>query len=132
MSSKDKVENFLSQYNRLPLKVNPIIDDTTLRDGIQMSGTATSPRHARHIAYLLDAIGVERIEVHQYQKPDQEAIKLIQDMGLKARLAPWCRATKDDVDIALKLDVKEIGISHPVSNIHFKAKWPNISSDTLL
>jgi len=134
MSARDKAEiySYNSPYNKLPLKINPIIDDTTLRDGIQMPGMAVSPRHARHIAYLLDAIGVERIEFHQYQKPDQESIKLIQGMGLKVRLSSWCRAVRADVDIALKLDVKEIGISHPVSDIHFKAKWPNLSSDELL
>ncbi len=129
---KTEAESYLSFYNRLPLKVNPIIDDCTLRDGIQMPGTAVSPRHACHIAYLLDAIGVERIECHQYQKPDQEAIKLIQDLGLRARIASWCRAVKEDIDIALKLDVKEIGISHPVSDIHFKAKWPGVSHEELL
>lgn len=129
---KDDISKYIDLYNKLPLKINPIIDDTTLRDGIQMPGTATSPRHMRHIAYLLDAIGVERIEVHQYQKPDQEAIKLIQEMGLEARLASWCRAVQEDVDIALKLDIKEIGISHPVSEIHFKAKWPKTPADKLL
>jgi len=127
-----EISSYTSPYNKLPLKVNTIIDDTTLRDGIQMPGTAVSPRHARHIAYLLDAIGVERIEVHQYQKPDQEAIKLIQDMGLEARLASWCRAMQEDIDIALRLDIEEIGISHPVSDIHFRAKWPNVSPDDLL
>ena len=121
-----------TDYDKIPLTVDPIIDDCTLRDGVQMPGTAISPRHAAHIAYLLDAIGVERIEVHQYQKPDQEAIKLIQDMNLEVRLASWCRAVKQDIDIALKLDVKEVGISHPISYIHFKAKWPKISSDDLL
>ena len=124
--------NSYAEYNKLPLNVDPIIDDCTLRDGIQMPGTAVSPRHAAHIAYLLDAVGIERIEVHQYQKPDQEAIKLIQDMNLNARLASWCRAVKADIDIALKLDMKEVGISHPVSHIHFKAKWPKMSSDDLL
>lgn len=134
MSSREKtkVDSYISPYNKLPLKINPIIDDCTLRDGIQMPGLAVSPRHARHIAYLMDAIGVERLEFHQYQVPDQEAIKLIQDLGLKMRLAAWCRAVRADVDIALKLDVKEVGISHPVSDIHFKAKWPDLSSDELL
>ena len=130
--TRDKISKYTSLYNQIHLQVNPIIDDTTLRDGIQMPGTAASPRHARHIAYLLDAIGVERIEVHQFQKPDQEAIKLIQDIGLEARIASWCRAKKEDVEIALKLDLKEIGISHPVSNIHFQAKWPHMSPETLL
>jgi len=28
--------------------------------------------------------------------------------------------------------VKEIGLSHPVSDIHFKAKWPDVPRDELL
>jgi 2-isopropylmalate synthase len=133
MSEGDKEEaDFRSYYRPLPLKTNPIIDDCTLRDGIQMPGTAISPKHAAHIAYLLDAIGVERIEAHQYQEPDREAVKLIQDLGLKARLCTWCRAVNEDVDIALKLDVKEIGISYPVSDIHYRAKWPGLTNDELL
>ena len=124
--------DYKSYYRPMPLKVNPIIDDCTLRDGIQMPGTAVSPRHAAHIAYLLDAIGVERIEVHQYQEPDRQAIKLIQDLGLTARLCTWCRAVKEDIDIALKLDVNEIGISYPVSDIHYKAKWPGVTNEELM
>lgn len=125
-------EDYKSFYKPIPLKINPIIDDCTLRDGIQMPGTAVSPRHAAHIAYLLDAIGVERIEVHQYQEPDQQAVKLIQDLGLSARLCTWCRAVKEDVDIALKLDVKEVGVSYPVSDIHYRAKWPGKTNEELL
>jgi len=131
----DKAETFFSyhnRYNQLLLKVEPVIDDCTLRDGIQMPGTAVSPRHAVHLAFLLDAIGVERIEVHHFQKNDQEAIKLIQDMNLNARLAAWCRAVRSDIDNALRLDVEEIGISHPVSKIHFDAKWPDKSPAELL
>jgi 2-isopropylmalate synthase len=130
--SKEGEDDYKSFYRPIPLKVNPIIDDCTLRDGIQMPGTAVSPRHAAHIAYLLDAIGVERIEVHQYQEPDQQAVKLIQDLGLSARLCTWCRAVKEDVDIALKLDVKEVGISYPVSDIHYRAKWPGKTNEELL
>jgi len=129
---EDRLFSFKDIYNKLPLRVEPIIDDTTLRDGIQMPGTAVSPRHAVHIAYLLDAIGVERIEVHHFQKTDQKAVKLIQDMGLRTRLAAWCRAVREDIDSALRLDVGEVGISHPVSKIHFDAKWPETSSDELL
>ncbi len=132
MSESADKGGYTDFYNKLPLRVNPIIDDTTLRDGIQMPGTAVSPRHATHIAYLLDAIGVERIEVHQYQKPDQEAIKLIQDLSLSARLCSWCRAVKEDVDIALRLDLKEVGISYPVSDIHYRAKWPGVERAELL
>ena len=119
-------------YFRLSLKTNPIVDDTTLRDGIQMPGLAVSPKDAAEIARLLDEVGVERIELHHYQKPDKEAVKLIQKMGLNARIAGWCRAVKEDIDDAIDCGFEEIGISHPVSYIHFRAKWPDKSPEELL
>lgn len=96
-------------FPKLSLKVEPIIDDTTLRDGVQMPGIAVSPEHTAHIARLLDNFGVERLELHHFQKQDQKAVKLIQDMGLNARLAGWCRAVKEDIDNALKCDFNEVG-----------------------
>jgi len=119
-------------FPRLPLKVDPIIDDTTLRDGVQMPGLAASPEDTAQIARLLDSIGVERIELHHFQRQDKKAIKLIQDMNLNARIAGWCRALKSDIDDALKCDFSEVGISHPVSYIHFKTKWPEKTGDELL
>jgi 2-isopropylmalate synthase len=119
-------------YFKLPLKVDPIIDDTTLRDGVQMPGLAVSPKDAAEIARMLAEIGVERIELHHYQKPDKEAIKLIQKMNLDVRLAGWCRAVKEDVDDAIDCGFEEVGISHPVSYIHFRAKWPNRTPEDLL
>ena len=128
-TSNDDVE---FRFPTLPLKVDPIIDDTTLRDGVQMPGLAATPEQTAHIAYLLDSIGVERIELHHYQSPDKKAIKLIQDMNLNTRLAGWCRALKTDIDDALACDFNEVGISHPVSYIHFKAKWPKKTEEELL
>ncbi|MEM2939664.1 MAG: homoaconitate hydratase [Candidatus Bathyarchaeia archaeon] len=119
-------------YFKLSLKTEPIIDDTTLRDGIQMPGLAVSPEDAAEIARLLDEIGVERIELHHFQKPDKEAVKLIQKIGLGARLAGWCRAVKEDIDDAIDCGFEEVGISHPVSFIHFRAKWPDKSPNYLL
>jgi isopropylmalate/homocitrate/citramalate synthase len=123
------IENF---YFKLSLKTEPIIDDTTLRDGIQMPGLAASPKDAARIAQLLSEIGVERIEVYHYQKPDKKAAELIQKMNLNLRVAGWCRAVKEDVDSALQCGFKEVGISHPVSDIHFKAKWPDKTPDQIL
>ncbi|MBS7605145.1 MAG: isopropylmalate synthase [Candidatus Bathyarchaeia archaeon] len=123
---------FEDLYFKLSLNVDPIIDDTTLRDGIQMPGLAVSPEEAAEIARLLAEIGVERIELHHYQKPDKEAVKLIQKMGLGVRLAGWCRAVKEDIDDAIDCGFEEVGISHPVSYIHFRAKWPDKSPEELL
>jgi isopropylmalate/homocitrate/citramalate synthase len=119
-------------YFKLSLKTEPIIDDTTLRDGIQMPGLAAGPRDAAKIAKLLSEVGVERIELFHYQEPDKKAVKLIQDLNLNMRIAGWCRAVKEDIDSAIKCGFKEIGISHPVSNIHFKAKWPDKTQDQIL
>jgi isopropylmalate/homocitrate/citramalate synthase len=119
-------------YFKLSLKTDPIIDDTTLRDGVQMPGLAVSPKDAAEIARLLDEIGVERIELHHYQRTDKEAFKLIKKLGLNARVAGWCRAVKEDIDDAIDCGFEEVGISHPVSYIHFRAKWPEKSPDDLL
>jgi isopropylmalate/homocitrate/citramalate synthase len=120
-------------YFKLPeLKTNPIIDDSTLRDGIQMPGLAVGPKDAAKIAELLCEIGSERIEVFHYQEPDKQAAKLILAQKLPMRVAGWCRAVKEDIDSAVKLGFDEVGISHPVSDIHFKAKWPEKTREQIL
>ncbi|MCL1966035.1 MAG: isopropylmalate synthase, partial [Candidatus Bathyarchaeota archaeon] len=56
-------------YFKLPkLRTEPIIDDSTLRDGIQMPGLAVVPKDAACIAKLLSEVGTERIEVFHYQE----------------------------------------------------------------
>ncbi|MEM2995134.1 MAG: homoaconitate hydratase [Candidatus Bathyarchaeia archaeon] len=124
--------NFKEFYHVIPLKTDPIIDDTTLRDGIQMPGLATSPEESAEIVRMLAECGVERVELFHYQNPDKKAIKLIKKLGLNIRLAAWCRAVKEDVDNSLTCDFDEVGISHPVSHIHFKVKWPDKTADELL
>jgi isopropylmalate/homocitrate/citramalate synthase len=124
-----ELENF---YFKMALKTEPIIDDTTLRDGIQMPGLAVGPKDAAKLAQLLSEAGVERIEIFHYQKPDKKAAELIHKMKLDLRVAGWCRAVKEDVDSAVQCGFREVGISHPVSDIHFKAKWPDKTRDQIL
>jgi len=119
-------------YFKMALNTEPIIDDTTLRDGIQMPGLAAAPQDAAKIAQLLSQIGVERIEVFHYQEPDKKAAKLIQDLNLNMRIAGWCRAVKEDIDSALQCGFNEVGISHPVSDIHFRAKWSTKTREQIL
>lgn len=121
-----------SVYNVVPLGIDVVIDDTTLREGVQMAGIACPhPSDACRIACMLRDIGVERLEVLTYTKSDQEAIKRMKDENLGGMLAAWSRAAKDDIDLALKLDFKQVGISHPVSYIHFE-KWTDKPLDQLL
>ena len=92
-------------YATVPLKADVIIDDCTLREGIQMAGLVTPhPTDACNIGCMLRDIGVERLEVLFFTKTDQEAVKLMKDHGLREMLAGWCRANTADIDLARKLD----------------------------
>lgn len=125
-----RLEDF---YFKMPqLHTDPIIDDTTLRDGAQMAGVAFKPKDAAQTAQLLTEIGAERIELFHYQEPDKEAARQIMSLKLDCRLSAWCRALKADVDNAIDLGFEEVGISHPVSFLHLNAKWPNKTPTELL
>ena len=115
-----------------PLKTDPILDDSILRDGIQMPGLAVGPKDSAKIAQMLCEVGVERIELFHFQEPDKKAAKLICDMNLDLRVSGWCRAVKEDIDSAVQCGLQEVGISHPVSDIHFKAKWPEKTREQIL
>ena len=119
-------------YKPLPLNVDVIIDDTTLREGLQMAGLLNPrPEEYLKIALMLREIGVERLEVMIYTKSDKESVKLMQDHGLDPILAAWCRANRQDIDEAIRLDFSQVGISHPVSFIHF-SKWPQLTLEDLI
>ena len=78
-------------YNPMPLNVDVVIDDCTLREGLQMAGLLTPrPEEYLKIALTLREIGVERLEVMIYAKSDKEAVKLMMDHGLGDMLAAWC------------------------------------------
>ncbi len=99
------------------------VDDTTLRDGEQMPGVYFSPEEKLGIAERLDRIGIDRLETFAcYNDADRKAARMIVDAGLKTRVAAWCRATPADIEEAAKSGVKEVGISHPVSDLHLEKK----------
>ena len=101
------------------------IDDTTLRDGLQMpSIRAPKPADRLKIAEYLNDIGVDRAELFgTWYDIDRKTAQLILDAGFKMRIAIWVRANTADIDDALKRNgLKEVGISHPVSDIHLKHK----------
>ncbi|MHA1269982.1 MAG: LeuA family protein [Candidatus Helarchaeota archaeon] len=103
------------------------IDDTTLRDGVQMPGIrAPSPEERLKIARCLSKIGIERIEMFgTWYDIDRESAKLVleSEVSDKTRVAIWVRANKMDIEDAIKLpNIKEVGISHPISDIHLKYK----------
>ncbi|MFQ5405995.1 MAG: LeuA family protein [Candidatus Micrarchaeia archaeon] len=111
---------------------NIFIDDTTLRDGEQMPGVYFSADEKLEIATRLNDLGLERIELFAaYNDSDRKAAKMITSAGFKTRIAAWCRANTSDISDAMKSGVKEVGISHPVSDLHLEKKLGITRSEAL-
>ena len=99
-----------------------IINDTTLRDGEQAAGVAFRREEKLHIARMLDASGVQEIEagIPAMGKEEEEIIKAILSMGLKAEISTWNRAVISDIKASVDCGVKMVSIAVPVSDIHLK------------
>jgi len=101
-----------------------IIHDTTLRDGEQTAGVAFSAAEKINIAKMLDEIGVPQIEagVPAMGKDEQETIRAITNLGLKAQVVAWNRAVISDVEASLACGVQALAISMPASDIQLRHK----------
>jgi methanogen homocitrate synthase len=129
-------ENYcVSSFNYVP-EVRGAMDlpqrvrfhDVTLRDGEQTPGVVFRAEEKMRIARLLDEVGVDRIEVSMpaVSEEDVLATKGVVDMGLKAQVFVFSRATESDVDLALDCGVDGVILEFPVGEprmIHQFAKW---------
>jgi len=98
------------------------IVDTTLRDGEQSAGVVFNREEKLHIAQMLDAIGVQEIEagIPAMGNDEQETIKAISGLGLKAEISTWNRVAIPDIKASAECGVKRVSIAVPVSDIHLK------------
>ncbi|WP_236006208.1 homocitrate synthase [Paradesulfitobacterium ferrireducens] len=103
---------------------NLIIVDTTLRDGEQTAGVVFSNQEKLRIARLLDELGVNQIEagVAVMGGDEQQAIKDIVKLGLKASIMGWNRAVISDIESTLACGVDAVAISISTSDIHIEHK----------
>ena len=97
--------------------------DTTLRDGEQTVGVVLGPEQKLEIARLVDALGVDRIEVGfpRVSDDDRRAIQMIVADGLRAELWGFARAVPEDVDAVLDLGLRASVIEAPVSDLKLAA-----------
>jgi homocitrate synthase NifV len=103
---------------------NMIINDTTLRDGEQTAGIVFSIDEKLLIARMLDETGVNEIEagIPVMGGDEKNAVKNINEAGLKAKITGWNRAKKEDIYASLDIGLKFIHVSVPVSKIHIEYK----------
>ncbi len=101
------------------------INDTTLRDGEQAAGVAFTLAEKVIFATLMDAIGVQELEVGipAMGGMEAEAITEIANLGLRTLLTGWNRAVRSDIDASLSCGLQRVHISVPVSEIQIAVKF---------
>ncbi|MCK5543026.1 MAG: hypothetical protein KAI40_10070 [Desulfobacterales bacterium] len=106
------------------------IVDTTLRDGEQAPGVVFKTKEKLEIALMLAETGVDEIEVGIPAMGDIacKGIRKIVNLNLPCALSSWCRAKRQDIELAATCNTQGVHISFPTSSILLKTfekdeKW---------
>lgn len=120
--------NFSDQVrNALSLPKQVLIHDSTLRDGEQTPGVVFRKEEKVEIAKALDEVGIDFIEAGMpaVSEEDTQAIKLISNLCLRAKIVTFCRATKADIDLSLDCGAWGVLIEIPSSypKLKYQFNW---------
>jgi len=97
--------------------------DSTLREGEQFPGCSFTNSQRVQIAWTLDFLGVDAIEISPIiSRQHMEACKKIVQAGLNATIVAHGRALRKDIDQALECGASFAALYHSVSDIHLKYK----------
>src|ERR687891_71732 len=97
--------------------------DSTLREGEQHPGVSFTTKQRIQIAWMLDSFGVDQIEISPVISEEHLiSTKTILKQGLRADIVAHVRATKSDVDIAIKCGATWVATYLGISDVHLSAK----------
>ena len=113
----DEVKNIV--YNK-----DPIIHDSTLREGEQTPGVVFTLEDRIKIAELLSDIGIDCIEVGfpASSEIEKNEVKRVVDLGFGPTIYGFARAVKSDIDAVIDCNCDGVVISFPPSDIHITYK----------
>ncbi|NLY70848.1 MAG: 2-isopropylmalate synthase [Clostridiales bacterium] len=108
--------------------------DGTLRDGEQTPGLVFSEDDKVKIASMLSETGVDRIEAGMpaVSKADYNAIKRIVNLGLKAEIYSFTRASEQDIDLSAECGVDGVVIEIPTSEPKLKYQFPKWTEEDII
>lgn len=128
--TKEELEELLIDYNKIAIKELKLdvpsevcIWDETLRDGEQSPTVYLTLDEKIHLAKLLDEIGVKLIAVGfpAVSKSEKKIVKTIVNENFNhTTILGIARPKKEDIDVCIDTNLKEIVIFMPISPIFRK------------
>lgn len=103
---------------------DPLIHDTTLREGEQSPGVVFSSDDRVKIAELLSNINIDCIEVGfpASSEGERNEVKRVVKLGFGPTIYGFARAVKGDIDAVVQCDCDGVVLSFPPSDIQMKYK----------